>query len=1200
MAESGFTSMKVNEYNQFVRGELFVLVDSLATVTDTKGVQVKPEVDAVLQVSSVVIKLVCQWLRQFPENLRYYVECGQVQNLYLVSLKHAVAASLPELAEMLKLCFGLVARGDAKFASLSKELRAKQGVLNSFLASENLLQKANIAVFNEEKGSELVMEAVTRTGNECPVAVITELLDPLVGILSVQKDEAAKLCISEIFKKLVSRFSTLTDKDVKEITRSSIQKLFYILESIIPSKSFLSFSKDSLGHLKEDMLKTLFSIAIQLINTPYIQKRLLGISMIKEMIPRQSRHIPSSTEWKDPTQLVKTMEDKKLLDIILGENAHAEIIRKADDIFFLYLNNKKLEKKHIELLWKCANEKHEAEMRACLDLLTGLINRMSASLIQDLFKFIETGSYQNEVLVKFLENYTLTILKLLNLDYPGKKSDPSKPKLYDLDLFWRLILDPHTPGKLKDLAMAALVNIMEKYTFLLNEYVYKAAELIRDRKGTIRGMQLLKSMDFAGYYTEKQGRRCFVYKVEELNVKYSLIESILKDCEEYHSEVKAKVKAPADKSVMETDFGSGFTFHDQAALYIEFLLYLCIKSELTLSKEEFLKLWRCYIEEGLCEEHSDILFNAMMMETKYKQNHFVLVEDKVARAVFDELLCSPADNLSQLNSSGFLCFRKYMTWVYRKDTVSVQSLGLKGNKGFKMLWTILFQTKNEQLKEQAKELLVAFIDNMCQQSRTKRKEIIETALEFALDNVKNVEDVEQTKIALQIINAIIDRIELINYEQVGPEYSHPPLISFQISYSSKEPPLVVKINESMKLSNLKCLLSNKLKINKSKIILKNFAGTLQYSDERYYLLSTLKRSTDKLLLEVRHNSFPETEAPRFILANSSLFARLKSLLASPREEVVEEVWSLALNLPVNEAANERLDRLKLQDTTIKAWQEFLEVSAEYNSVDLVYYLYILNGKMGESGNKKYVEQFIKKGGTVFVFSVFTKKLNETYTMLNLKSLEYCIRIISTYILEEYGTLFEESGSDKIFWDGAMQLMQWTSDGKDSRSPAEGKNNVDSSGIFEACCKAHYLMLKANNLFIEKATNNAYVTALKNCLLLNKNRQVQTDTQKLLEKLLLEILSPAQAKQQALMKVLLTTFLTTALNNCANPVPYFDLITALIVFPFVCSRPIGELCCAGLRRVGEGGPRELLDQPNPRQVGEKNRLLLWRCDKYACA
>eukprot|EP00826_Nyctotherus_ovalis_P033328 TRINITY_DN2694_c0_g1_i15.p1 TRINITY_DN2694_c0_g1~~TRINITY_DN2694_c0_g1_i15.p1 ORF type:complete len:180 (+),score=50.16 TRINITY_DN2694_c0_g1_i15:210-749(+) len=178
-------------------------------------------------------------------------------------------------------------------------------------------------------------------------------------------------------------------------------------------------------------------------------------------------------------------------------------------------------------------------------------------------------------------------------------------------------------------------------------------------------------------------------------------------------------------------------------------------------------------------------------------------------------------------------------------------------------------------------------------------------------------------------------------------------------------------------------------------------------------------------------------------------------------------------------------------------------------------------------------------------------------MLNLKSLEYCIRIISTCILEDYETIFGKSGSDKVFWDGAMQLMQWVSDGKESRNAAESKSVTDSTGIFEACCKAHYLMLKKNNLFVEKATSDTYVTVLKNCLLLNKNRQVQTDTQNLLEKFLLEILSPAQAKQQALTKILLTSFLTTALNDCANSAPYFDLITEPVSYthltlPTICS------------------------------------------------
>lgn len=609
LIESNFASMGANEYNQFVRGHLFVLVDSLATIQTLKTPQFKDEAMITLELCTKVVKLMCKWLKLFPEYLQYYVECGQVQNLYLVSLKHAVAASLPELAEMLKLSFGLIARGEQKFASLSKELKMKQSISNSYSSSDNLFQKACIAAFNEEKGFELVVEAVTKTGNQCPISVITDLLDPLTGILNVQKDEGAKTSIGEICKKLIIRFSDLNDKDIKEISKPSIQKLFSILESIMPSKGFLGFGKDSMGSIKEDMLKTLFSIAVQLINTPYIQKRLLGIAMIKEMIPRQTRYIPSNTEWKDSAQLIKTMEEKKLLEIVLGENAHSEIIRKTEDIFTLYLTNKKLEKRHIELLWKCANEKHEDVMRACLDLLVNLIKKMGTPLIQELFKLIETADYKNEILIKFLETYTSTVLKL-QTDYITRKPDPSKTKLYDLDIFWKLILDPNVQGKLKDQAMSALVKLLEDHTFLLNEYVYKAADLIKNRKVTIRGIQLLKRTDFAGYFITTQGKRRNAYNIEEIIDKYSFFSSILQDCEDYHLEVKKKVETLADKSIMDTNFGSGFAFHDQATLYVDFLLYLCEKSGLTLSKEEFMKLWKCYVEESLCEEHSDILFKA--------------------------------------------------------------------------------------------------------------------------------------------------------------------------------------------------------------------------------------------------------------------------------------------------------------------------------------------------------------------------------------------------------------------------------------------------------------------------------------------------------------------------------------------------------------------------------------------------------------
>ena len=166
--------------------------------------------------------------------------------------------------------------------------------------------------------------------------------------------------------------------------------------------------------------------------------------MIPTKIQRRGQ-APKSMEWEDQNKLIEVMEENKLLDIILGENAHAEILRKVEEIFEFYVTRQKLKKEHIETLWKSSNEKHEEETRACLDLLSNLVKKMDINLIRELFHLIEMTKFENEIQINFLMRYTINVIELTEFE-PRRitsrtKSDIAETKLYDLNKFWKLILD---------------------------------------------------------------------------------------------------------------------------------------------------------------------------------------------------------------------------------------------------------------------------------------------------------------------------------------------------------------------------------------------------------------------------------------------------------------------------------------------------------------------------------------------------------------------------------------------------------------------------------------------------------------------------------------------------------------------------------------------------------------------------------------
>ena len=1009
-----------------------------------------------------------------------------------------------------------------------------------------------------------------------PASTLIDLLDPVSGALRVLKDEFSKQLASEVLKEVSSRLSTLADKDIKEMSKTVLERLFSTLESLRQAKD----GPSSAG--RESALSVIFGIAVQLIRSSYIQKKLLGLTVIKDMLPKlvRDRSLIEKTglslEWKDPKQLIKTLEDHKLVDIILGENAHAELLRKVEDLFAFLLANEKFEVRYLELMWKCCSEKHEDIMRTCHELLCGLVGRMSYPLLQELFKLVEATPCSSEILVSFLEKYTLNVLGLVKerdfkvgLGTKKGKSEAAAFRLYNLDLFWNLLLDQSTAsGKIKDQAMGALIGILNKYTSMANTYVMKAAECIKAEQTVVRSVQLLFDIEFADLCVQtRDGRRESYYNLETMDQAYLILHNTLNDCEAYHSKVQKDLAGRSEqpKDLMNTDFATGFTLGKQAKLYIDFLEYYCARSGLALGKEDLRKLWKCYVEDSICEQHSDILFSSLMKEpkTSHYESKYMLLQDKVARAFFEEILCNPDPlAIARITQVGFACFKSYMLWANQKelsspssynskgvyDTASTDKLVLTNFQGLSTLWVIAFQSASPIIREQARDFLVNFIDKLCTKYKKRRAELTEKALETALDNVKDLEDIGQTRTALQITDSIIEKVECLKYDEFNPAYAYPPLVEVQVFSAGKTGPTVLKMNENMKLVHFRGLLSNLFKVHENRIVIKSYDRKTEFNEE--YLFGNSKRLTDnKFFVEFKKIEVPLKETPRFILANSRIFARLQDLLKAPKEEIVNEVWKLILTLPVNETSKESLKKLAIPSSIDPAkrvleWEKYLCVSPSYDSVSLTYNLHILSTLTQSEDKKQFCDKFLEKGGTTFLLSVFAKKKSAPRNKLNIKALEYCVKILSLYVnTETYGSLFVEgSETDANFWNGIKEIIEWISN---SQSLDRDLDKESEAEVFTVCCDAHYAMLKAKEKFVAEVIQKQYLGGvLKECLLKSKNLEVQKRARDFLQKLLVEILRDSD-KKKAVMDLLMLDFLKTALEVSDCSAPYFGLMADLI-------------------------------------------------------
>eukprot|EP01022_Parablepharisma_sp_SALTPOND_P023266 TRINITY_DN4870_c0_g1_i1.p1 TRINITY_DN4870_c0_g1~~TRINITY_DN4870_c0_g1_i1.p1 ORF type:complete len:1060 (+),score=117.99 TRINITY_DN4870_c0_g1_i1:769-3948(+) len=956
-----------------------------------------------------------------------------------------------------------------------------------------VLQRHNIEMFKENKGFELVIE-LARLGEKCSLSLMLDFLEPVTGTLHFLKEETSLKISEELLILFEIRLATLSEIDLKEIEYASIDQMYNVLKD-------LNNAADS----KEAALTKIAKISIQLMNTSYIQKKLLGLSTIKDMLPKKTEQ--TGYELRSPEKLFK---EPGLVETILGENANAEIIRKADTIFGYMLESGKFDTKHLEMLWKCCQEKHEGIIRASLDLLLNSLPKMQYKLLHELFEKIGQMALISETSMVFLRDYTEKVLQIIteregrllsplleNMTEPetSKKKGPEidKYKMYDLELFWKVFQDTtKSPGKIKDLAITGLAQILKKFPALADMYIQKAVESIKCEDTLVRSIQLLKEIDFTNIKGVKG--KDFTYDLKGMNERCCIIKNVIKSCENYHMNVKKELDSKGFRMadamnmvifIQQTTlqhFGTGFTFARQAALYLAFLEYFCSKGHISLLPEDVLVLWECYVQHGICEAHSDMLFNIVTKESKDPKdsNRFTLFQDKVAKVFFDQILCAASSVSAKLTENGFECFKKYMEWANEKDFVPGREY--TNIQGLDSLWGICFESPYEQLQNKAKDYLVDVIEQQCDRYKQKRRDIIANALETALSNAnKDLTSTAKIKTALKIIAALIERIERLKVEDVGPEYSALPLMDFEIYRNGSESFDKISINENMKLSHLKSLLSSVYKVNKSLIVLRKHPEK-EVIDESYdYYLSNLKRVTgNKLIVEILSLGIPVKETPRFLLANSGTFGQLLQLLKAPSENVVNEVWELMMCLPINESFRNKLVNLVFAKGKVKkGWAEFLGISKDYESVELVYYLYVLN-EIHHSTEEgiEYMRIFMKKGGVAFLLSVFDAKKKSIRVKLNTTCLEYIIRLVTLYLNPDtYSVVFPNIEDSLRIWNDVLDLMGLINYSQSSDTKMNLKTQII---LFDVCCSFHEAIANIDLRLISQINNEKYQTTLKQC------------------------------------------------------------------------------------------------------------------------
>lgn len=480
------------------------------------------------------------------------------------------------------------------------------------------------------------------------------------------------------------------------------------------------------------------------------------------------------------------------------------------------------------------------------------------------------------------------------------------------------------------------------------------------------------------------------------------------------------------------------------------------------------------------------------------------MSDKLARIFFDEYLCSEEHlNISRLTLNGFMCFKAYMSMLQEKEpllklppiqksesvgSVSKQTFRIN-SPGFSMLWEIAVTSVGD-VRTSAISFLVESFYKLTQKYPTRLRDITESMLETALEHIKDISNEMQIKSVLNIIDSIVERIECTKIDEVTNAYLEPPLLNFRIQFIDRQPPITLSINDNLRITHLKSLISKTMKANKRLIHLYIPKTKLELSEGYDYIYVTrLYKETDgDLLIEIKKCNVPLKDSPRHILANSKIFGKLQSLLNNGNEDIVNGVWNLVIGLPLNEEHKDKWKKILNLATTGEGKRvDWEKAMGNYEPPGLAYNLYILRELICSKsvGKDDYKELFLRLGGFQALL-VFLSKIKawpkKKLTATSLTLIFYLMSFLTN--LETYTRLFTFQEASVTLW---MDTLRILNEIINETSQSNSYDNETEAALALGCFQVQGALIISHQKFSEMILTEEYIAILFNRIFILINR-----------------------------------------------------------------------------------------------------------------
>ncbi|CAD8115825.1 unnamed protein product [Paramecium sonneborni] len=964
LIDNDFTNVEPQDVCQFVRGELYLLIDSLMQEQQsyTHG-----EFKITTDLIEAFIRFFISWVNKIQEKIHTYIQGTQAHPLiYYFHLDTCLVSCHPEMFDTLTKIFNGGGARCKRYFQNNETLLLKMNNINDRYSQNP--QQGFFKYFQDRNGLQEIDNLIAwqygegETKQKVPFGIIKNIL-PLVESIyrSFPVNQNRQDWLQKIKDMVIKRLHQLTTNDLKE---SNLNPVFQIFK-LIPQQ----FS--CITNISQECECTEIKLAITLIKSSILEKKIKGVKELTETIDKitsfKSSMLYQNTinTYFNSERLGKFLQDEKVFDILLQEAGHAEVFKRAAPIMRFMVDQVHSSTKDIEQLWEASQKGHETEAQSVYEVISDIAKVMNHEQMDIIYSKLYSLA-QKDIdlnLINFMKDFTLSV---------QRNALKKNKAIQTLALMWELLQDK------SDLNPNLLEPLMSGFIQCLRQDREQFQQLcLENLKKSVSFPQCLhilqKIVESYG-----QGQIYFGSSSEDnlnkIMKENQMIDLIVRNLETYRSSVQNSQDCFA--------ILSGKVAHAQRIQYkMDFLEYIAASpKKYDFSLENFKKLWNILIINPIHETDRNPMLDFLV------KGGFRVKDD-----LFKHIFCN-------INYPIKLCYRsieKYFMQLNQKNgSINCQKSYIRILKydqiiGLNFFFDVAFNYPNQ---DQAIQTLLQLHMRTEKANQVEQKLLMWNSLLIKCKEALKLQN-SQIQNVIKCLRDLVTGIEGKQYSNTsGPAFTQ---TKFQVQIGKDEKTLKeVSLPSNCTLLAVRKHLGELFNLNQQDydMFLANHDMRINQDNEEDLTISLFEESKsrdkpDIILQNISQNMNSIFLSIRKFKANLSSNTELSEILFDLlQSENYEDIWQVLTLMPQNKQIKDRLDKGGSDE---EQWSKILYFNCNKK---LLYCLQIYETMIQQ--DKNLVQSFIKTKGCQSIITYYLKRQESEFANLfNLKCYAQIAKII---------------------------------------------------------------------------------------------------------------------------------------------------------------------------------------------------------------